>query len=158
MIVTKKVEIKELFLPNYEYLCPMYHTLILKNANHKDKGAVMTDWMFQPLRPIADFVIGQLVKDNTYKNKLVATDFFGQYYDIGHHQDWHDHMPGHYSFVLFTNTPKGSSKLCFEDFSVEPERGKIVVIPGDMYHHVPENKGEFRSVVVGNLQYRLERE
>ena len=153
MILQRSFEVKEFWVP--KQTCNFLHQVIMKNAKTLDKGAIMTEWNFAPFMPIAEWIASKMKELDNCEERLLVTDVFGQYYKIGHYQEKHDHQPAHFSFVLFTNTPEGSSNLCFEDTYIKPETGKVVVFPGDVHHYVPSNKAENRSVVVGNLQYQI---
>lgn len=135
--------------------CASLHQTIMNNAKNLDKGAIMTDWNFKPFIPVAQSIVDKIKQQDNLSQRLLITEVFGQYYDIGHYQEEHAHKPAHFSFVLFTNAPEGSSDLCFKDICIKAETGKAIVFPGDLHHHVPINKGKNRSVVVGNLQYEI---
>ena len=86
-------------------------------------------------------------------------DLWGQVYNEGDYQISHSHLPSHVSFVYYVNTPKGSSPLVFAQSGkkVKAESGKMVIFPGSIYHHVPKNKCEGRSVIAGNFYYNINR-
>ena len=44
-------------------------------------------------------------------------------------------------FVYFIQCPRGSSPLVFSTSGkrVKAEEGKVVIFPGNIYHHVPKN-------------------
>lgn len=153
MILQRKFKIQEFYFP--KDTCSLLHEITMKNAKNYDRGAIMTDFFFNPFLSIAEWFAKKMREQDNVPEKLIVKNVFGQYYDIGHYQVPHDHKPNHWSMVLFTNAPEGSSDLCFDDVSVKAETGKAVVFPGDVLHHVPENKGKNRSVIVCNLQYEI---
>ena len=65
----------------------------------------------------------------------------------------HSHYPCLYSFVYFVNSPKGSSPLVFTTSgqSIEAKRGRIVIFPGILEHHVPKNECDDRVIISGNV-------
>ena len=74
-------------------------------------------------------------------------------YDIGDFAHIHDHSPYVFSFVYYVKCPKGSSPLIFTHSGkkVKAEEGKVVIFPGNIQHHVPNNKSNDRIVLAGNL-------
>ena len=72
------------------------------------------------------------------------------------HRDFtisHNHRPSSYSFVYFVNCPKGSSPLIFTTSGkrIKPEEGKVIIFPGNVFHHVPKNRCDNRIVLAGNM-------
>ena len=65
----------------------------------------------------------------------------------------HCHYPFIFSFVYFIKSPRGSSPLVFttSGTQVKAEAGKVVIFPGNVWHHVPSNKCEGRIVLAGNI-------
>ena len=66
----------------------------------------------------------------------------------------HGHYPAAYSFVYFIKCPKGSSPLIFTTSGkrIKAEEGKVVIFPGNLFHHVPKNKCDGRIVLAGNIE------
>ena len=71
----------------------------------------------------------------------------------------HGH-PSPFSFVYFVRCPKGSSPLIFTTSGkkIKAEEGKVVIIPGNLLHHVPENKCDGRITLAGNINVRWYKE
>ena len=69
-------------------------------------------------------------------------------YTISHH-----HIPASYAFIYFIRSPIGSSPLVFStsDTIIEPEEGKLIIFPGNLFHHVPKNECDGRIVFSGNI-------
>ena len=69
-------------------------------------------------------------------------------YAISHH-----HIPASYAFIYFIRSPIGSSPLVFStsDTIIEPEEGKLIIFPGNLFHHVPKNECDGRIVFSGNI-------
>tara|TARA_B100000287_G_C20344699_1_gene667288 strand:+ start:182 stop:727 length:546 start_codon:yes stop_codon:yes gene_type:complete len=74
-------------------------------------------------------------------------------YDNGEYTRDHCHSPRAFSFVYFVSTPKGSSPLVFttSNKKVKAEEGKVVIFPGNVFHHVPKNRCSGRIVLSGNI-------
>ncbi len=74
-------------------------------------------------------------------------------YNKGDYTMKHRHMPSTLSFVYFVKSPKGSSPLVFTTSGkrISPEEGKVVIFPGNTWHHVPKNKCYDRLTFAGNL-------
>ena len=64
--------------------------------------------------------------------------------------------PSPFSFVYFVRCPKGSSPLIFTTSGkkIKAEEGKVVIFPGNLLHHVPENKCDGRITLAGNINVR----
>ena len=72
-------------------------------------------------------------------------------YDKGDYTEVHSHEPyALFSWVYFVNCPRGSSPLVLNGKRIKAEEGKIVIFPGNVYHHVPKNKCDGRMTLVGN--------
>ena len=65
----------------------------------------------------------------------------------------HYHVPASYAFVYFVKASKGAAPLVFTTSGkkVKAEEGKLVVFPGFMQHHVPNNKCKERITIAGNI-------
>ena len=66
----------------------------------------------------------------------------------------HTHKPAFQSFVYFVDSPKGSSPLVFSTSGkrIKAEKGKVVIFPASMTHHVPVNKCDGRVTLAGNFK------
>ena len=87
---------------------------------------------------------------------LELKEIWGQLYNKGDYQVSHNHLPNHWSFVYYVNTPRGSSPLVFTNSKkkVAAKAGNMVIFPSWVRHQVPPNKCEERSVVAGNFYYK----
>ena len=77
-------------------------------------------------------------------------------YNKGDYQVSHNHLPNHWSFVYYVNTPRGSSPLVFESSGMKfrPKAGQVIIFPAWLMHYVPSNKCEGRMMIGGNLAYK----
>ena len=78
---------------------------------------------------------------------------WGAKYGKGDYTISHAHFPVTFAFVYFLKSPRGSSPLVFTHSGkkIKAEDGKVVIFPGNVYHHVPKNNCEGRLVLAGNL-------
>jgi hypothetical protein len=137
------------------------HEIILENAIIEDKGALMTSWKsfeIQEFRTIAEWVANLIINsDGSIHNptppKLELSDLWGQLYNIGDFQLPHHHLPYHWSFVYYVNTPMGSSPLVFEQSGqmIYPKEGEVIFFPAWIRHFVPPNECKERSIIAGNF-------
>ena len=133
---------------------------------NRDFGATMTSWHecfdIKEFRTIADWVYSiilglNLNYDGIFDLKL--KDLWGQYYRKDDYQIEHHHLPHHWSFVYYVNSPKGSAPLVFSESNkkIFPKSGMIVLFPSWLRHHVPKHKcEEIRSIVSGNFVYMID--
>ena len=173
----KKIEIKQYGFPDailysYKYpqsaeLNPILHQVIIKRTRNSDHpnnmGALMSepyDFTVKEFNIIVEYSKSVLheLKDAPYPykpNPLKLVEVWGQYYKKDAYQISHYHSHSDWAFVYYVNTPEGSSPLVFDksEKEVYSKAGEVVIFPGWLIHHVPENKGEGRSVISGNLSY-----
>lgn len=156
--------------PGASLLNPFIHQRIInlsKNDPQKrttNVQANMTDWF------IMDEYIAQVVswiETLIYKHhyihkvntdavlKLSLCDCWGVVYNKGDYTHSHLHDVS-YSFIYYVNTPKGSSPLVLDTSrkKIKAESGQAIIMPGRIYHSVPKNKCEGRSVLAGNFHYK----
>ena len=138
--------------PQAAEMNPTLHNIICENSITKDKGALMTQWDcfdVKEFNVIADYAKSLIDKPT----KLV--DLWGQVYNEGHYQTFHNHIHNDWSFVYYVNTPPGSSPIVFRGMSkrIKPIAGMMLFFPGYVDHYVPPNRGVGRSIVAGNLVY-----
>ena len=161
MKITERYEIHRMSYPFAKKLNPIIHDIILKNATIPDKGAIMTRWDRRDIKEfslifkwVEDFLIGvsQYQRENL---TLELNNLWGQLYNKGDYQDSHDHLPCHWSFVYYVNTPRGSSPLVFEQSKTKLhlKEGEVIIFPAWIRHYVPPNRCEERSIVAGNISY-----
>ena len=172
MIINLKVKIYRGRFPPADTLNPKLHKIILKEAVHKDKGALMTHWNAQDIKEmslIQDFALHLILGSDATplieekwmgRNmgptfKLMKGNVWGQLYNKGDYQVAHDHIPYHISYVYYVNTPKGASPLVFEESKKKLflKAGEIVLFPSWMWHSIPPNNCDERTVVAGDFSY-----
>lgn len=170
MIISDKKEVHIIKYPYAEKLNPKLHEIILEKAVQPDMGALMTEWHCMGIKEfklIGDYArniilsfkhspvnaVPAILADYT----LTLQQIWGQVYNEGHQQTSHHHVPSSFAFVYFVNTPKGSSPLVFTSSGkrVKAEAGNMVIFPANLFHHVPENRCKGRSVIAGNIYYKI---
>jgi len=83
--------------------------------------------------------------------RLEVLDCWGAVYGNKGHTIAHTHFPADFSCVVYLDTEEGCAPLIFENqIKVSPMSGMIVIFPGMLLHHVPENQGQ-RTVVALNM-------
>ena len=148
----------------------LLHRIICDNSVTKDKGALMTSWHCHDIKEFV--VIAQWVKDflwnvdaeNIYtpvlqgdlwsgNTEMELYNIWGQLYNKGDYQTSHVHLPHHWSFVYYVNTPMGSSPLVFEQSGqkIYPKEGEVIFFPAWVRHFVPTNDCKERSIIAGNF-------
>ena len=164
MIVNHKSQIYEFEYPHAEKINPILHKTIEQNLSIEDRGTKQTEWYFKSKEfdLISDYVIHKIYSEDLFAVVEVPGEYvlltrWGMWYDRGQYQNIHDHLPCHYSFVYFVNTPKGSSSLVFSDSGkkVIPKSGHGVIFPAFLNHHIPSNNCQGRTSVVGNFYYKV---
>ena len=88
---------------------------------------------------------------------LIELKSVASWFALYNRGDWvacHDHIPNLYSYVYFVDSPKGSSPLVFTTSGkrIKAEKGKVVIFPASMIHHVPVNKCDGRVTLAGNFK------
>ena len=122
----------------------------MQRASIRNMGATMTEWRCNivQFREIAQYALKVITQEDTcfesaYKCNypLQLRQLWGQWYAKGDYQLSHTHLPNHWSFVYYVNTPRGSSPMIFTDGGkrIKAEAGKIAICPAFLRHHVPEN-------------------
>lgn len=158
-------ESRAIYVIDYPFalgLNPRIHSIIQNNSLLSDRGTMQTDWFsqYEEFKLIAgyvrDFLQLSMFKVTIYDSKLVLASLWGMIYNYGDHQLVHDHLPCHWAFVYYVNTPANSPPLIFDDCShtYYPVAGQIVVFPASLRHHVPRSMVVGRSNVVGNFYYQ----
>ncbi len=169
MNVNEQYKIHRVSYPYAEKLNPILHKIILDNAHIRDKGAMMTPWHCFDIKEfamIAEWVRGVIggFHWDLYTPLLLDPEniemelynLWGQVYSKNDYQQAHCHLPHHWSFVYYVNTPRGSSPLVFEQSKrkIYPKEGEVIIFPGWIRHYVPPNKCEGRSIIAGNFTYK----
>ena len=161
MNVIERYTVHRMVYPFAKKLNPILHQIILDKANKLDKGALMTPWKCHDIKEFN--LIGTWVRNFLISSSLTRRDhlnledehLWGQLYSEGDYQDAHAHLPAHWSFVYYVNTPRGSSPLVFEQSKKKyyPKSGEAIIFPGWIRHFVLPNRCEGRSIVAGNFMY-----
>ena len=161
MKVGERYTVHKRVYPFANKLNPKLHQIILDNATIDDKGARMTSWKSYGIKEfnlICTWIRNFLLSSSlTRHDDLILRDYdlWGQLYNEGSYQVPHDHLPAHWSFVYYVNTPLGSSPLVFEQSKKRyyPKSGEAIIFPGWIRHFVLPNRCEGRSIIAGNFVY-----
>ena len=127
-----------------------------RRTNLKSK---MTSWNtdVREFEIITDLVSELLHKDflQFQSEKVRCSEVWGALYGKNDHATSHNHEPSYFSFVYYVNVPKNSSPLIFVNsgYKVKTYTGKLVIFDSKLYHKVPKNKSENRSLIAGNFVY-----
>ena len=149
--------------PFSEKVNPILHNTIRCNLDVEDRGTRQTHWncRSREFDLISNYAFS-LLKDGSMgdirtdvEGEYVLLSLWGMWYNKGEYQEIHDHIPAHWSFVYYVNTPKGSSPLVFDNKKIYPKSGDLVMFPGWLRHRIPPNKCEGRTSVVGNFYYKV---
>tara|TARA_B100000085_G_C18485641_1_gene489128 strand:- start:627 stop:1148 length:522 start_codon:yes stop_codon:yes gene_type:complete len=161
-IINESYTLHKYRYPLYKVLNPKLHQLILENATTEDKGALMTSWKcfeVEEFHTISKWVCNLILNTKIDAQSpiplgLKLDDLWGQIYNEGAYQVPHDHLPSHWSFVYYVNTPSGSSPLVFEQSGkkIYPKEGEVIFFPAWIRHFVPTNHCEGRSIIAGNFE------
>tara|TARA_Y100000590_G_scaffold11943_1_gene14558 strand:+ start:409 stop:957 length:549 start_codon:yes stop_codon:yes gene_type:complete len=164
--------------PYADKVNPILHSWIMRTADTWDKGTRKTaGWNVEDcyshsppkeLKLVTDYISNLLrnLKKDAYtpvlpqmfpEASLQLRNLWGQYYNRGDFQESHFHVPYHWSFCYWVNTPRGSSPMVFTESKrkVSAKAGVVTLFPAYLWHHIPPNKCDERSVIVGNFYYEL---
>tara|TARA_B100000287_G_C20558968_1_gene751647 strand:- start:624 stop:1169 length:546 start_codon:yes stop_codon:yes gene_type:complete len=85
--------------------------------------------------------------------KLFFSNLWFANYKKGEYTTSHNHLPFAFSFVYFIRCPKGSSPMVFTTSGkrVKAEEGKVIIFPGNVFHHVPKTRCDGRVIMAGNI-------
>ena len=94
-----------------------------------------------------------IVQNKFPQYKFVVDNAWLASYNKGDYTQRHCHQPSAFSFVYFVKCPKGSSPLVLTTSGkrIKAEEGKLVLFPGLVVHHVPENRCDGRITLAGNI-------
>ena len=162
LFISQKAPIYIYDYPYAEKINPILHRIILQTASIRDKGALMTEWNCNHIKEfklISDYVLNLQNNFALPSHYLKLMNIWGQVYNIGDCQISHHHIPNHWSFVYYVNTPRRSSPIVFDDSRkrIRFKAGQVIIFPSWLIHHVPPNKCEGRVVIGGNLTYTTHR-
>ena len=83
---------------------------------------------------------------------LFRSDCWGVIYENSDHTIPHTHFPSDFAAVAYLEANENCAPIIFENqIQVQPVPGSLVIFPGIMNHHVPENSDK-RVIVAMNLQ------
>lgn len=87
-------------------------------------------------------------------SKINMSTWFAKYNKGEYARDHNHELHAHHAFAYFVKCPKGSSPLVFttSNKKIKAHEGKVVIFPGNLYHHVPKNNCDDRIVFVGNIR------
>ena len=162
--ISQKTQVYTYEYPYAKSLNPKLHRIIFEKAVNENMGAAMTDWNcfnIKEFELISNYVLNlqkeyALLSSPTCSWYLELKEIWGQLYNKGDYQVSHNHLPNHWSFVYYVNTPLGSSHLVFESSGKKfrPKAGQVIIFPAWLMHYVPSNKCEGRMMIGGNLAYK----
>lgn len=126
----------------------------------------------------ATSLMGVIIPDNQDKCMLTMNNMWLNYYEKGHYQEYHYHLPACLSFVYYVQIPNNSSKKgstvfvnpnhkmnsgfvfnspLLSDFKHVGEEGDFIIFPSYMGHYVLHHNSDdqHRITVSGNLLLNL---
>ena len=128
----------------------------LKKGEETSAVKLVLDWVYSLLR--SDYR-GYSLGAEEQQVQLDCMSWFARYnegeYTLSHH---HNHVL--FGFVYFIKAPKGASPFVFTTSGnrIKAEEGKVIIFPGNLYHHVPKNKCKDRLVLAGNIIFQLNKD
>jgi len=85
---------------------------------------------------------------------LVVTDCWGVIYEESDHTILHSHFPSDFSAVVYLEAGPNCAPIVFDNHLViTPQPGWLILFPGMLRHHVPENHD--RRVIVSMNMLKL---
>ena len=172
MFVHCKTEIYRDQYPYADRVNPILHQFILNNSFAEDAhvpGTKQTPFDYKPLynlkefQSIVKFAKSIILDKERWGSDMMTWDldlitWWGMLSNKGSYQNYHIHLPNHWSFVYYTNVPKRSSPLIFfpGNKKIHPKEGDMIIFPAYVRHKVSPNKCEGRTSLVGNFYWRTE--
>ena len=159
-----------IFVDNYpeaRFLNSKLHQMILndKNRIRIAGGATRSEWNWgfgvEECKPLLAWISSTfkstLINMKTFDiDRLIIYECWNVLYDNGQGVQTHNHLPFAYTFLYYVSTPEGSAPTVFTDSGkeIKAEVGKCAFFPSFLSHRVSSNnKGDKRSVLVGNFGY-----
>ena len=115
-----------------------------------DEGAVNArdHWVRLSEKKGVKFPVTKIDFNVDIKTGIITILNDGEGIDIVKHKTHNIFVPSLIFGELLTSSNYDKSEK-----KVYSKAGEVVIFPGWLVHHVPENKGEGRSVISGNLSY-----
>tara|TARA_Y100000022_G_scaffold5127_1_gene4203 strand:- start:45 stop:566 length:522 start_codon:yes stop_codon:yes gene_type:complete len=161
--IREKLRMCEYDYPFADSLNPKLHKIICDLPDVQNRRtslqSKMTSWNTEvrEFKIIIDLVSQLLHRDflKFESEKVKCSEVWGALYGKEDHATIHNHEPSYFSFVYYVNVPKNSAPLVFVNsgYKVKPYSGKLIIFDSKLYHKVPKNRSENRSLIAGNFVY-----
>ena len=162
-LIKEKLRVSEYDYPFAHSLNPTLHKIIcdLPDAQNRRTSlqSKMTSWNtdIKEFKIITEWVSNLLYRDflKFKSEKIKCSEVWGALYGKDDHATIHNHEPSYFSFVYYVNVPRNSAPLIFANsgYRIKPVSGKLVIFDSKLYHKVPKNRSENRSLIAGNFVY-----
>jgi hypothetical protein len=162
-LIKEKLRVSEYDYPFAHSLNPTLHKIICDLPDVQNRRtnlqAKMTSWNtdIKEFKIITEWVSNLLYRDflKFKSEKIKCSEVWGALYGKDDHATIHNHEPSYFSFVYYVNVPRNSSPLIFANsrYRIKPVSGKLVIFDSKLYHKVPKNRSENRSLIAGNFVY-----
>ena len=162
-LIKEKLRVSEYDYPFAHSLNPTLHKIICDLPDVQNRRtslqAKMTSWNtdIKEFKIITEWVSNLLYRDflKFKSEKIKCSEVWGALYNKNDHATIHNHEPSYFSFVYYVNVPRNSATLIFANsgYRIKPVSGKLVIFDSKLYHKVPKNRSENRSLIAGNFVY-----
>jgi hypothetical protein len=162
-LIKEKLRVSEYDYPFAHSLNPTLHKIICDLPDIQNRRtnlqAKMTSWNtdIKEFKIITEWVSNLLYRDflKFKSEKIKCSEVWGALYNKNDHATIHNHEPSYFSFVYYVNVPRNSAPLIFANsgYRIKPVSGKLVIFDSKLYHKVPKNRSENRSLIAGNFVY-----
>jgi hypothetical protein len=162
-LIKEKLRVSEYDYPFAHSLNPTLHKIICDLPDVQNRRtslqAKMTSWNtdIKEFKIITEWVSNLLYRDflKFKSEKIKCSEVWGALYNKNDHATIHNHEPSYFSFVYYVNVPRNSAPLIFANsgYRIKPVSGKLVIFDSKLYHKVPKNRSENRSLIAGNFVY-----
>tara|TARA_B100000287_G_C20187715_1_gene604813 strand:- start:46 stop:585 length:540 start_codon:yes stop_codon:yes gene_type:complete len=128
----------------------------LKKGEETSAVKLVLDWVYSRLR--SDYR-GYSLGAEEHQAQFNCMSWFARYNE-GEYTLSHRHKSVLFGFVYFIKAPKGAAPFVFTTSGnrIKAEEGKVIIFPGNLYHHVPKNKCKDRLVLAGNIIFQLNKD
>lgn len=122
------------------------------------KAWYVTGWMshkenpkYQPLIDLALDAV-KFVSKGYFNQEINFYCFncWGMLYNPGDHTLRHSHYPSDFAVVVYLEVEEGAAPLKFDDLTIVPKSGTMVIFPAWLHHEVPKTNAR-RMVVSMNV-------